>query len=304
MLKRSALLLALPLALSAQEDPFLFPESPLPSTATRVAVGGYDQAFSDGLGHWKGWTVEGTIYPVDQGPWVLAATGFDRPEGRGTMFTLGKYLLVGEASSLYLGLSSGTNADFLPQARVDLDARLDLGAGWKFDLAGALSRFTQDQEIRMLQAGPAFVGETWSLSVRMQHLTYEPGGESDTGGILGFRLGNDDFGVWHSLQVAAGRGILESTAPGGLASSSTGSLSGWGGRYGRRSAATDPVTSPTDPASTLTDTTDALPQERLVSLTGHWPVTDRFAVKAEATWGEKVSTFRFWGGSLQLIATF
>ncbi len=295
MLKRYAVLLALPLALSAQEDPF-FLEPPLPSTVTRVAVGGYDQAFSDGGDRWKGWILEGTIYPSSGGPWQVSATGYDRPEGKGTILSAGKYLLIGKASSAYLGLSGGTNSDFLPLFRADLDFRFDIGAGWKFDLAGALSRFTQEQEVRMLQAGPAYQGETWSISARVQQLMYEPGGDSDTGGVLNLRFGNNDFGVWHNLRLAAGRGILESTASGGGLTSTT-TMAGTGGRFGRRTTSTTTVT-------TLTTTTASLPQERLASLTGHWPLTDRFAIKAEATWGEKVSTYRFWGGSLQFVATF
>ncbi|MDP1830936.1 MAG: YaiO family outer membrane beta-barrel protein [Geothrix sp.] len=290
MLIRSALLLTLPLALSAQEDPF-FLEPPLPSTVTRVAVGAYDQAFSDGRGHWKGWSLEGTIYPASGAPWQLSASGIDRPEGKGTMFSGGKYLLIGEASSAFLGLSGGTNSDFLPLFRADVDFRFDLGAGWKLDLAGALSRFTEDQEVRMLQVGPAYQGSGWSVSTRIQQLTYDPGGDSDTGGFLNIRLGGNDFGVWHNLRLAAGRGILESTASGGSLATST-MMSSATGRFSRR------------PPSTSLTSTASLPQERLASLTGHWPLTDRFALKAEATWGEKVSTYRFWGGGLQVVATF
>lgn len=297
MLKRSTLLLALPLALSAQEDLF-FLEPPLPSTVTRVAVGGYDQSFSDGWGHWKGWTLDGTIYPTGGGPWQLSATGFDRPEGKGTLFSAGKHLLVGKASSAYLGLSGGTNSAFLPQFRADLDFRLDLSAGWKVDLAGAFSQFTQQDKVWMLQAGPAYQGENWSLSAKLQRLTYQPGGDTDTGGILNIRFGNNDFGVWHNLRLAVGRGIVESVASGGgLTSTTTTTMSGSGGRFGRGSGTATST-------STTLITSAWVPQERLASLTGHWPLTDRFAIKAEASWGEKVSTYHFWGGSLQFVVTF
>jgi YaiO family outer membrane protein len=299
MLKRSILLLAMPMALSAQEDPF-FLEPAQTSTVTRVAVGGYDQSFSNGWGHWKGSTLEATIYPAHSGPWEFAATTFDRPEGKGTMFAAGKELLLGEASSAYLGVSGGNNSDFLPLFRADLDVRLDLGAGWRLDLAGALSRFTQNQEVQMLQLGPAYQGTGWSVSAKAQRLTYEPGGDSDLGGILNIRFGGNDFGTWHSLRLAAGRGILESSASGGGLSATT-TMSGFGGRFGRRATTTTTTTTTTTP---LTASTDPVPLERLVSLTGHWPLTKRFALKAEASWGEKVSTYTFWGGSLQIIATF
>ena len=52
MLWRSILLLAMPMALSAQEDPSL-PEPAQTSTVTQVAVGGYDQSFSNGWGRWQ-----------------------------------------------------------------------------------------------------------------------------------------------------------------------------------------------------------------------------------------------------------
>ncbi len=295
MLKRSAILLALPLALSAQEDPFSL-EPAAPSTVTRVTVGAYDQAFSDGA-HWKGWTLEGTYYPTTGGPWQLSASTFDRPEGKGAAFSAAKYLLLGKASSVYIGLSTGTNNAFLPQAKVDLDFRLDLSAGWKLDLGGAYSRFTQDDTVRMFQGGPAYHGDTWSISLRAQQLQYEPGGDTDTGGILNLRLGNDDFGVWHSLRLAAGRGILESTASGGALSTTTTSFMSGSGRGRHTTTSTTTVTTPTG-------STAPLPQELLVSVTSHWPLTDRFALKAEASWGEKVGTYRFWGGSLQAVFAF
>jgi len=301
MLKRLALLVITPLCLSAQEDPF-FLEPPTLATTTRVSVGGYDQAFSDGYGRWRGWTLEGTIYPTTGGPWELAAVGFDRPEGKGTLFAAGKYLLLGEASSVYLGFSGGTNTDILPKGRVDVDFHLHIAGGWKFDLAGAVSRYADDQEVQMLRAGPAFQGPSWSASAWIQRLQYEPYGSSDTGCILNLRLGGNDFAMWHNLRLAWGRGIIESTASGGgLASMTTptmgGSGAGSGGRFGR--GGTGSTTT-----STVTYLAGSLPQERLASLTGHWPLSSTFAVKAEATWGEKISTYHFWGGSLQLVVTF
>lgn len=298
MLMRPALLMALTLPLCAQEEPFLLEPMPeQPSTLTRVAVGAFDQSFTDGWGRWKGWTLEGTIYPVDQGPWHLSAVGLDRPEGRGAMLSVGKYLLLGQASSAYLGLSGGTNSDFLPKYRGDLDLRLDLAKGWKLDVAGALSAFTEDQQVWMLQAGPAYQAEAWTCSLRLQTLTYEPGGETDSGGILNLRFGRSDFGVWHNLRVAAGRGIVDSTASGGsLTTTTTSQFSRFMRRSDRRVSGTT--------LWQTTSSTGTLPLERLASLSGHWPLSDRFALQAEVTWGEKVSTYRFWGGSLQGVVTF
>lgn len=297
MLKRAILLLPLSLALSAQEEPFPF-DLPEPATLTRVAVGGYVQALSNGWGRWKGWTLEGTVYPAHGAPWTVSATGFDRPEGKGTLFSAGKVLLFGGASSALVALSAGTNTDILPRLRGDLDVRLDAGSGWKLDLAGALSRFADSQEVRILQAGPAYQGQGWSCSVRLQQLSYQPGGDTDTGGILNLRFGSSDFGTWHNLRLAAGRGILESTASGGgLSSSATVTASSYGSRYRWGGGM---MGTPILPAGGAVSP----PQERLASLTGHWPLTDRFALKAEATWGEKVSVYRLWGGSLQMVMTF
>lgn len=298
MLKRIVLLMALAMSLAAQEDLFFLEADPTPpSTITRIAVGGFDQSFSDGWGRWKGWIVEGTIYPVDQGPWHLSAVGLDRPEGKGTMLTAGKYLLLGQASSAYVGLSGGTNSDFLPRYRGDLDLRIDLALGWKLDIAGALSVFTEDQQVWMLQAGPAYQGDSWTLSARLQQLTYEPGGDTDTGGILNLRFGRSDFGVWHNLRLAAGRGIVDSTASGGsLTTTTTSQFSRFMRRSDRRVSGTTTWLS--------TSSSGSLPQERLASFSGHWPLTDRFALQAEVTWGEKVSTYRFWGGSVQGVVTF
>ncbi len=303
MLTRPALLLLLAASgLRGQEDPFDL-AAPTPQPFTRVAVGAYDQAFSDGYGHWRGWVLEGTRYPARGGPWLLAAVGFDRPEGRGTLFSTGKYVLIGKASSVFLGLSAGTNTDILPRGRVDVDFHLDVAAGWKADLAGAVSRFAGSEEIRLLQAGPGYQGLAWSASAWIQRLDYEPIGASDTGCILNLRLGADDLGPWTALRLAWGRGILESTASGGGLATATSTMtlggSGYGGRFGRGGGGGTTTTTPT----TFLPASDR-PQERLASLTGHWPLNGTLALKAEATWGEKVSTTRFWGGSLQLVVTF
>lgn len=295
---RWALMATLPLVLSAQEDPFFLDISDAP-TVTRIAVGAYDQAFSDQGGHWKGWTLEGTIYPGLAGPWVLSATGFDRPEGKGVLFSGGKYFLVGQASSVFLALGGGTNEDFLPKVRADLDVRFGLGSGWKLDLAGALNHYSDNQDVHLLQVGPAYVGRGWSLQVRGQQVSYDAGVDSDSGVIVNFRIGNSDFEMWHQLRLAAGRGILETTAAGSRMSTASTTLGGFGGRFGRGGTR---ASSP--PGSTITPSGDSLPQERLASLTGHWPLSGRFALQAEAAWGERVSVNRFWGGSLQVVVTF
>ncbi len=305
MAKPPALLLLACLGLSAQEAPFDL-DLPEPSTLTRIAIGGYDQAFSDGYGRWKGWTLEGTIYPTSGGPWQLAAVGFDRPEGKGTLFSAGRNLLIGKASSVFLGVSAGTNTDILPRGRVDVELHLDVARGWKVDLAGALSRFEGDQEVRLLQAGPGYQGRSWSASAWYQRLQYEPYGDSDDGCILNLRFGGNDFAMWHNLRLAWGRGIIESTASGGgLTSTAAGSMttggSGYGGRFGYGGTGSSMMgTTPGAGASLL----GPRPQERLASFSGHWPLTDSFALKAEATWGEKASTYHFWGGSLQAVVTF
>lgn len=310
MLRPLALLVLVPLSLAAQEDPFdlATPRQPI----TRLALGGYDQAFSDGYGRWKGWTLEGTLYPTRGGPWEFAAVGFDRPEGKGTLFSGGKYLELGRASSVYLGLSGGTNTDILPRIRADVAFHLDVAAGWKADLGGAVSRFSGSDEIRLLQAGPAYQGESWSASVWVQQLQYEPAGGTDTGCIVNLRLGASDFAIWHNLRLAWGRGIIESTASGGgltmmgttagLTMGGNGYGSGKGNMGGMGGMGTGGTgTSPSSPVILLAE---SAPQERLASLSGHWPLTPALALKAEATWGEKVSTYRFWGGSLQMVVTF
>ncbi len=314
MLKRLALLVLIPFSLYAQEDPFDFGPPKL-TTTTRLAIGGYDQSFSDGYGRWKGWTLEGTVYPVQGGPWLFAAVGFDRPEGKGTLFSAGKYLLIGKASSVYLGLSGGTNTDILPRGRVDVDFHLDIASGWKADLAGAVSRFAGSDEIRMLQAGPAYQGSTWSASVWLQRLQYEPTGDSDTGCIVNLRLGANDFAMWHNLRLAWGRGIIESTASGGgltgmgtttsMTLGGNGYGSGMGGSGGMGGMGTGGSGSSSSSTSTsVIRLAGSAPQERLASLSGHWPLTDALALQAEATWGEQVSTYHFWGGSLQVVVTF
>lgn len=304
MSKRLILLLLACLGLSAQEDPFDI-DLPAPNLIARVAIGGYDQAFSDGYGRWKGWTIEGTLYTARGGPWQLAAVGVHRPEGQGTLFAVGRYFLIGEASSIYLGASAGTNTGILPGGRVDVDARLEVSPSWKLDLAGALSRFDGNQEVQLLQAGPEYQGRSWGTSIWYQQLHYEPYGIQDQGCIMNLRFGGNDLEMWHALRLAWGRGIIESTASGGSLPSMGTAMSsgggGYGGRFGYGGFSSSMMGTPSGTSTTLSD---RRPQERLASLVGHWPLTGRIALKAEATWGEMVSTYRFWGGSLQMVLAF
>jgi YaiO family outer membrane protein len=293
MLRRVHCLMALPWILSAQDVPAPVEPSTFP-TATRVAVGFHVQEPSEGLGSQKGWLVEGQFYPARGGPWEAAAVGVDRPEGRGTWLSLGKSLLFRQGSSVYLGLGVGTHDAILPRWRADLEVWLHLGRGWQVEGVGALTRYSQE-EVQMVQLGPGYRAEGWRLSVRFQQVVYKDIPASDNAGVLDLHLGPTDFGRWHHLRLAAGRGVLDrSLTSGSPFAMSTLSAPGGGRRRGSSTTADLPLATLSLPSA----------QERVASLTSHWPLSGTMALKSEVMWGEAVAAYRVWGGSLQVVVTF
>lgn len=290
-------MLALPARLAAQAAP---DAQPAP-TVTQVAVGAYANASSEDEGTWRGWTADLLVLPSESGSCHLSAAGFDRPEGRGTLFSAGKTFFLGTASSLYLGARAGTQDAYLPIVGGDLDLRLGLPGGWKWDLGGTLNRYAGGEATRIVRAGPAFEGQDWLVSVLWQARTDTPEAGQDNAGILDLRFGLSEVRRWHALRLAAGRGILDTLATaggtGGLAGGGSGGVpGGMGARRGRTS------TPGTTPATTAAG---ALPRGRewFTSLTGHWPITPRFALRAEGFWGEAPGTTTS-GGSLQVVVTW
>lgn len=286
---RSLALLSFALGLTVAAD------EPIEKPLGRVAIGTYEDRFSDATGTWKGWSISGEWFRDRFGPWSGSVTRSQRPEGTGTTFMLAKEHGFGGNSWVWGGISSGTGADFLPQWRVDLDSNIDLGGPWGLAAGAAWSRFSDGYTMSMLQAGPSWTGEAWSASVRAQRLQYGGGGGSDLGYFADLRWGAHNLRRWHNVRLAWGRGIFDSLQSGGAVATGgtaagTGSHSGQGRGRGGSAGTTLPGTE--------------IPTEFLVSSASHVPINRNFALKAEVGWGKRDGQFNVWTGSLQFLCTF
>jgi hypothetical protein len=130
-------------------------------------------------------------------------------------------------------------------------------------------------------------------------MRYLPGEDSETGFLADLRWGADNLQRWHSLRFAWGQGILDSLQPGGTTSMMTLTTGGGGGRG--RGPGTGTTTTTT--TTTLVTTYPKL-NEFLVSSASHFPITKRFALRADLAWGQRETQFKMWAGSFQAIVTF
>ena len=286
---KSALLLCLASVLVAEDAP----QHP----TARLSLGGFTDSYSDSTGTWKGWAIAGEWFRDDHGPWSLSAVGTQRPEGKGTLFTLAKDHSFGESSWVWASVGVGTGADFVPTFRGNVDLNLGVSGPWSMGLEAGWNRFRDGSSTFLLQAGPGWLGETWSASVRVQQLRYLPGEFSDTGYLADLRWGTNNLRRWHSLRVGWGQGIIDSLQPGGSYSTST--MYGGGGR-GR-----GPGSGGTGTYS-VTTTQYNYPKlnEYLISTSSHVPITKRFALRADLAWGQRETQFKMWSANIQTLITF
>lgn len=284
-------------ALGAEEAP----ERP----TARVGLGAFIDRYSDTTGSWKGWILTGDWFHDDHGPWSFSVVGTERPEGKGTQFTVAKDHAFGESSGVWASLSAGTGADFVPSFRGDVDLTLGVSGPWEFGVEGAWSRFRGGSTTTLFQAGPGWVGEVWSASARVQQMRYLPGQASDTGYLLNLRWGARNLRRWHSVRVGWGQGILDSLQPGGSNSTITGyyggSGSGTGGGWGHGPGSGGTGTSTTDPS---TGTAYPSLNEFILTTTSHIPFSKRLAIRVDLGWGQRESQFKMWTGSIQTLVTF
>lgn len=275
-------------------------ENPQDPPTVRIGLGAFTDQFSDATGTWKGWVASANWYRDASGPWSLSVAGTQRPEGRGTLAMVGKETAVGELSWLWVSAGGGTGADFLPSFRANVDLGLGLDAAWSLDLGGVYNRFRDGSSTTVLQAGPGWKGEAWSASLHLQQVLYAPGGDTDTGFLLDLRWGAHNLKRWHSLRLGWGEGVLDALQPGGSLSTSTTTLGGGSGRrWGTGGTSTSTPTS-------VTTTQWVYPsvKETLVGMTHHLPVTDRLALRLDASWGRREGQFTVWSGTLQTLVSF
>jgi YaiO family outer membrane protein len=271
-------------------------EAPTRPTA-RVSVGTFTDSYSDSTGTWKGWTLNGAWFRDDQGPWSFSAVGTQRPEGKGTLFAVAKDHAFGESSWVYASLGTGTGADFVPTFRGNIDLSLGLSGPWSMGLETAWNRFRDGSTTTLLQAGPAWLGEDWSASARVQQLRYQPGRDAETGCLADLRWGTHNLRRWHSLRIGWGRGVIDALQPSGTSYTSTTYSGG-----GRGNGVGTGITGTT--ATTVTQTSYPSYKEFLVSTSSHIPITSRLAIRADLAWGQRETQFKVWSGSLQAIVSF
>ena len=268
----------------------------------RVGLGAFTDRYSDATGSWKGWTLTADWFHDDHGPWGFSVVGTERPEGKGTQFTVSKDHAFGESSEVWVGLSAGTGADFVPSFRGDVDLTLGISGPWEWGLVGAWNRFRDGSSTTLFQAGPGWVGEVWSASARIQQMRYLPGKDSDTGYLVDFRWGAHNLSRWHSVRLGWGRGILDSLQPGGSTSTITGYYGGGGGGGGWGHGPGSGGAGTTPPSSTVTPYPSF--NEFIFSTTSHVPFSKRFAIRVDLGWGQRESQFKMWTGSIQTLISF
>lgn len=306
-----AVLLALPLgALLGAQNP--------EASSLQGGLSAFSQSFSDTTGPWRGAGMEVSYGPAGQA-WTASFLRLDRPEGEGNLGALGKQWSFGTQSWVSLGLAAGDQALYLPEIRGEVDTNLGLAGPLGLGLQAGWSRFQGGETLQQAQAGPSLSLERWSFSARAQWLRYNPGAYTDTGYLVDLQHGGGEGEAWQSLRLAWGPGILEAVQGGsgilgptggggpgagtGTGGSGTGSGggSGWGWRRGSGTLAPDPMP---QPAAAALQAEGEVPDERLVSLLIHQPVTSRTGLLAEASWGERKGIHRTWSFSLQVVRRF
>lgn len=270
----------------------------------RVGLGAFTDRFSDATGTWKGWLANAEWYRDASGPWSLSVAGTQRPEGRGTLAMVGKETAVGELSWVWVSAGGGTGADFLPSFRGNLDLSLGLDPTWSLEVGGFYNRFRDGSGTTVLQAGPGWKGEVWSATLRVQQLRYTPDSLTETGYLFDLRWGAHNLKRWHSLRLGWGEGVLDALQPGGSLSSTSMTVYGGSGS-GRRRGAGGTTTSTTT-STTVTTTQWVYPsvKESLVGMSHHLPITPRFALRLDASWGRREGQFTVWSGTVQTLVSF
>ncbi|MCE1228367.1 MAG: YaiO family outer membrane beta-barrel protein, partial [Firmicutes bacterium] len=273
----------------------------------RIGLGGYTDQFSDATGTWKGWTANVEWFRDSSGPWSLALATSQRPEGRGTLATLGEETAFGDWSWIWVSVGSGSGDNFLPSFRGNLDMSLGINEAWSLELGGFYNRFRDGSSTTILQAGPGWKGKVWSSTLRLQQVKYDPGGDSNLGVLFDLRWGADNFRRWHSLRLGWGEGVLDALQTGGSLSVTTSTFYGGGGGGGRGWGGGTGGTGTTGTTGTTVTTTQWVypsAKEALVGFSSHLPFNDHFALRLDVSWGQRQGYFTVWSGAIQTVVTF
>lgn len=294
-----------------------------------LALGIMETRFSPYGDPWKAFLLDASVGKPDE-QWLFAVSCHSRPEGKATFFFIDKAFSLGGRGSFSLGLGGRQGDDFLPRLRVEGACQIRLGHGFEAALMAAQSRFTEDLKVRTLQLGPSWSQGRWAASARYQRLDYQPDAGHDHGYWLDIDRTFGENGMWHSLRLAYGHGILESrqgslstlgptgsrggASYGGFESSGgwahdggSGSGPGPGGPKGSQGTFSyaryaDVSQSPEDIDPSLPP--KPLPKERMLTLLSNWPIHKGLSLRTELSWGDREDIERVHSASLQVVVRF
>ncbi|HEX9081844.1 MAG TPA: YaiO family outer membrane beta-barrel protein [Holophagaceae bacterium] len=242
---------------SPQTHPALSsPEAPRIS----VAFGGYSDAVSDGYGHWQGLVLDVGWDPWKNGKWVGSLLTSDRPEGYGTVASLGKYQEF-RGGYAFLGLTAGTGADYLPRTQWTADLNVDLPLPGLVLGGGAVyTQVLDGHENLLLSLGPTWYAGDYVTTLRVFRNRSNPGQQDSSSTSVQIRRGAQDFKPWQSLRVA------------------------WGGEAYQNLLVRQAVS-----ARGMSAGFDCF-----------FPVGKGWTVQAGVEWAQKDGAYHLWGGSLRV----
>ena len=230
----------------------------------QVAIGAFQQELTQGFGPWKGRVIDLSLNPWGNGKILASVVGFERPEGNGTVFSIGKYQEF-KGGYAYLGVGSSTGADYLPTLQVAADVNFQTPwTGWVLGGGVTQTRVRDGHENLIALFGPAFYAGPTVTTARVYRNRSNPGGLESSGVLVQFRHGVKDHEAWQSLRITVGGEAYQSL----LVREAV---------HGRG---------------------------LFVGLETFWPLRGGWNLQAGVDWGEKFKAYRLWGGSLRVGHTF
>lgn len=169
-----------------------------------VSIGAYHQSLNHGYGPWKGFLLDAAWNPHQNGKYIASAVGFDRPEGSGTVYSLGKYQEF-KGGFGFLGFSTSSGASYLPTFQVTTDLNLELPwDGWVIGGGVTHMRVRDGHKNTQVLLGPTLYRGNTVTTLRGYVYRSDPGQLDKAGGLLHFRHGLDDRKAWQSLRIMSG----------------------------------------------------------------------------------------------------
>ncbi len=248
----AGLLLCLSLA-AAEQAPF-----------GQVSLGAFQQELTQGYGPWKGTVLDLSLNPWNNGKLLASVVGFDRPEGRGTVFSAGKYIEF-RGGYAYLGLGTSRGADYLPTRQFTADLNLQTPwSGWVIGGGLTQTKVRDGHDNLLILLGPAFYAGSTVTTLRGFRNRSDPGSLGSSGILAQFRHGPRDHEPWQSLRVTVGGEAYQSLL--------------------------------------VREAVHA--RGMSVGVDAFCPLPGGWSLQTGLEWGEKFNAYRLWGGSLRIGRSF